>query len=133
MHGEVGFDHFEGEAYRDPQVRAQLPRIRTRVHAHQPRGHGMEEHFECDLTITTRAGSRYSAHVDQPLRGPRNLVPPDRLEAKFRDCAARALRAGSIEEVLRALQRTDTYADVRAITGLLAAAVKPEAGGGGAG
>jgi 2-methylcitrate dehydratase PrpD len=126
MHGEVGFQHFEGEAYRDPQVRTLLPRIRTRVHAHQPSGHGMEEHFECDLTITTHAGERYSAHVDQPLRGPQNLVPPDRLEAKFRDCAARALRADAIGEVLRALQRTDAYADVRELTGLLADAVKPQ-------
>lgn len=120
MHGEVTFDHFEGEAYRDPRVRALLERIEAQPHAHEPRGVGMEEHFECDLHIVTHDGERLSAHVDQPLRGPKNLTPPDRLQAKFRDCAARALRPETIASVHEALARTETFADIRALTRLLA-------------
>ena len=122
--GEVSFAHFEGEAYRDPEVRKLLARIETRAHAHRPRG--MEESFECDLHVTTQDGERFSAHVEQPLRGPQNLVPPDRLEAKFRDCAARALRADAIGRIFEALGRIEAYADVRSLTALLADAAKAD-------
>jgi 2-methylcitrate dehydratase PrpD len=124
LHGEVTFAHFEGEAYRDPRVRELLQRIEARPHAHQPQGTGMEEHFECDLHVTTSDGQRLSAHVDQPLRGPQNLTPPDRLHVKFRDCAARALRADAIEPVFEALGRVEAYADIRELTALLEKAVR---------
>jgi 2-methylcitrate dehydratase PrpD len=123
-HGEVTFAHFEGESFRDPQIRELLRRIEARPHAHEPRGQGMEEHFECDLHVTTREGERLSAHVDQPLRGPRNLTPPDRLESKFRDCAERALRGETVAPVYEALGRIETCADVRELTRLMADSVK---------
>ncbi|MPZ46805.1 MAG: MmgE/PrpD family protein [Betaproteobacteria bacterium] len=124
LHGEVTFAHFEGESYRDPQVRALLSRIEARPHAHQPKGQGMEEHFECDLNVTTRDGKRLSAHVDQPLRGPKNLTPPDRLRAKFHDCAARALHADAVGRVYEAIGRIETCADLRDLTRLLADSAK---------
>ena len=122
LHGDVGFAHFEGDAYRDPQVRQLLQRIAARPHAHQPKG--MDEHFECELTVITTDGQRHSARVEQPLRGPQNLVPPDRLQSKFRDCAAKTLEAGAIDRVYAMLQSVDTLADVRQATQLLAASVR---------
>lgn len=122
MHGEVAFAHFEGESYRDPTVRELLDRIEVRPHAHQPRG--MDESFQCDLTIVTRDGERYAAHVEQPLRGPRNLTPPDRLQSKFRDCAARALRPETISRVYEAIGGLDSCADVRSLTRMLADATR---------
>jgi 2-methylcitrate dehydratase PrpD len=124
MHGEVAFSHFEGERYRDPDVRRLLGRIEARPHAHQPRG--MDESFQCDLTVVTSDGERFSAHVEQPLRGPQNLAPPDRLQAKFFDCAARALRPDAIGPVYAAIGATETFADVRQLTQLLADAVRAE-------
>jgi 2-methylcitrate dehydratase PrpD len=123
LHGEVGFAHFEGDAYRDPQVRQLLQRIEARPHAHQPKG--MDEHFECDLRVTTTDGKQYSAHVEQPLRGPQNLTPPDRLESKFRDCAAKSLEAGAISRVYDMLQSFETLSDVRLATTLMASAAQP--------
>ncbi len=120
LHGEVTFAHFEGTSYRDPQVRELLSRIDVRPHDHQPKGEGMEEHFECDLHITTHDGKRLSAHVAQPLRGPKNLAPPDRLQAKFHDCAARALQADAVGGVYDAINRIETCADLRELTRLLA-------------
>jgi hypothetical protein len=58
------------------------------------------------------------------LRGPQNLTPPDRLHVKFRDCAARALRADAIEPVFEALGRVEAYADIRELTALLEKAVR---------
>ena len=124
MHGEVAFAHFEGERYRDPDVRRLLGRIEASPHAHQPRG--MDESFQCDLTVVTSDGERFSAHVEQPLRGPQNLAPPDRLQAKFFDCAARALRPDAIGPVYAAIGATETFADVRQLTQLLADAVRSE-------
>lgn len=121
MHGEVGFAHFEGEAYRDAPLRSLLQRIETRPHAHQPKG--MDEHFECEMIVTTTSGQRYTTRVEQPLRGPQNLVPPDRLEAKFRDCAVKVLAPAAISRVYDMLQSFETLTDVRQAAKLMAASV----------
>ncbi len=125
MHGDVSFSHFEGDAYRDTQLRSLLSRIETRPHAHQPKG--MDEHFECEMIVTTTSGQRYTTRVEQPLRGPQNLVPPDRLEAKFRDCAAKALAPAAIGRVYDMLQSFETLTDVRQAAKLMAASVKNQA------
>src|SRR5262249_22311374 len=83
MHGEVVFGHFEGDAYQDPEVRKLLGRIKARPHDYEPKG--MDESFQGEVRVTTTDGNTYSARVDQPLRGPRNLTPPDKLESKFKD------------------------------------------------
>lgn len=121
MHGEVTFEHFEGETYRDAAVRNLLQRIEARPHAHQP--NGMYEHFQGEVVVTTTAGERLSARVDQPLRGPTNLAPPDRLEQKFKDCAAKALTSGSIARVYDILQTFETLRDVRELTQVMAESV----------
>lgn len=122
MHGDVTFQHFEGDAYRDPEVRKLLERIETRPHAHKPKG--MYEHFQGEVVVTTTDGKRLSARVDQPLRGPRNSAPPDRLEQKFRDCAAKALTPGAIGRVYDILQEFETLANVRELTKVMAESAK---------
>lgn len=122
MHGDVTFQHFEGESYRDPQVLDLLRRIEARPHAHQPKG--MYEHFQGEVVVTTTDGKTYSARIDQPLRGPQNTVPPDRLEPKFRDCAARALRPDAIGRVYELLGSFETLVNVRELTDAMAASVK---------
>ena len=122
MHGEVAFSHFEGDAYRDPSVRRLLGRIQARAHAHLPKG--MHDSFECEVTATTTDAKTYSARVDQPLRGPQNLAPPDRLESKFRDCAALALRPGAVSSVYDALAGFESLTDVRQLAELMASSVK---------
>lgn len=122
MHGDVTFEHFEGETYRDPAVLKLLQRIQARPHAHQP--NGMYEHFQGEVVVTTTNGERVSARVDQPLRGPTNSAPPDRLEQKFKDCAAKALTSGSIARVYDVLQKFETLSDVRELTHVMAESVK---------
>jgi 2-methylcitrate dehydratase PrpD len=122
MHGDVTFEHFEGETWRDPEVRKLLERIETRPHARKP--NGMYEHFQGEVVVTTTDGRRFSARVDQPLRGPTNSAPPDRLEQKFRDCAAKALHAGSISRVYEVLEKFETLGDVRGLTTIMAESAK---------
>lgn len=122
MHGDVTFEHFEGDAYCDAKVHELLQKIETRPHAHQPKG--MYEHFQGEIIVTTKDGKRYSARVDQPLRGPQNSAPPDRLESKFRDCAAKAMVPGSIGKLYDILQSVEKVDDIRNLTDLLAQSVK---------
>ena len=121
MHGDVGFEHFEGNAYADADVQKILKRIVARPHDYQPKG--MYEHFQGEVVVTTTDGQRFSARVDQPLRGPQNSAPPDRLQQKFNDCAARALAPSAIGSVYDMLDRFDTLGDVRELTKLMADSV----------
>jgi 2-methylcitrate dehydratase PrpD len=124
MHGNVVFEHFDEQAVSDPEVERLLQRVEARPHAYQP--HGMAEHYQGVVNVTTTDGQQYSARVDQPLRGPQNLAPPDQGEPKFRDCAARVLRADAIPGVLETLRRFESLADVREFTDQLARAVRED-------
>ncbi len=124
MHGDVAFEHFEGNAFADPEVQKILKRIVARPHDYQPKG--MYEHFQGEVVVTTTDGQRYSARVDQPLRGPQNSAPPDRLQQKFNDCAGRALAPAAIGRVYEMLDGFDTLADVRKLTTLMAESVAPD-------
>ena len=118
MHGEVVFDHFQGKTYEDVEVKKLLKKIVARPHDYQPKG--MYEHFQGEVVVTTTDGKRYSARVDQPLRGPKNATPPDRLEQKFNDCALRALTPSKIMNVYEALNRFESLANVCEMTKLIA-------------
>jgi 2-methylcitrate dehydratase PrpD len=122
--GDVTFEHFEGSNWSDPDVRKILQRIETRPHAHKP--NGMYEHFQGEVIVTTTDGQRFSARVDQPLRGPTNSAPPDRLEQKFKDCAARALKPSAIGPVYETLQSVEKLGDVRELTRLMSEAVNTQ-------
>jgi len=119
MHGEVTFDHFEGDSFRDPDVGRLLGRIETAAHTYEPKG--MDESFECELIVTTVDGKTVRTRVDQPLRGPNNLVPPDRLESKFRDCAIRALAPSAVGRLYELLRGLESLANVRQLTDFMAA------------
>ena len=118
MHGEVVFDHFQGKTYEDVEVKKLLKKIVARPHDYQPKG--MYEHFQGEVVVTTTDGKRFSARVDQPLRGPKNATPPDRLEQKFNDCALRALTPSKIMNVYEALNRFESLANVCEMTKLIA-------------
>ncbi len=125
MHGDVKFDHFEGDTYRDPSVRKLLERVTASTHAHKAKG--MRDHYEGKVRVTTADGRVLEAEVALPLRGPTNLAPPDRLTAKFNDCAARVLRPEGIERVLGLMNRFETLDDTRQLTDAMSEAVKGSA------
>jgi len=121
LDGDVKFQHFEGDTYRDPAVRKLLDRVTTSTHAHNAKG--MRDHYEGKVRVTTTDGRTLEAAVDLPLRGPTNLAPPDRLTSKFMDCAARVLRPDGSERVLGLLQRFETLEDTRQLIDAMSEAV----------
>ena len=121
MHGALTFEHFADSALMQPELRALLARIEALPHDHQPKD--MAEHYQGVVNIYTTDGQRYSARVDQPLRGPQNLAPPDRLESKFRDCAALALRPDAIPQLLDLLRNFETVSNVCMVTDVMAKSV----------
>lgn len=131
MHGTVTFDHFADSALRQPELRALLARIVARPHTYQPKDMG--EHYQGIVNISTLDGRQYSARVDQPLRGPQNLAPPDRLESKFKDCAARALRADTLSELLSLLRNFESITNLRELTDFMAKSVMMQSAGRNAG
>ncbi|MBM3342775.1 MAG: MmgE/PrpD family protein [Betaproteobacteria bacterium] len=127
MHGAVTFDHFEDDALIEPRLRALLSRVTANTHPNAPKD--MAEHYQGVVNVTTTEGKTYSARVDQPLRGPRNLAPPDRLESKFKDCASRALRPDALPRLYEMLTALETLANVGALTDFMAAAANVAGGG----
>ncbi|HTD89277.1 MAG TPA: MmgE/PrpD family protein [Burkholderiales bacterium] len=121
MHGAVTFEHFAHNALTQPELRSLLMRIEAHPHDYAPKG--MADHYQGMVNIITTDGQKYTARVDQPLRGPQNLAPPDRLESKFRDCAGLALRPDTVPRLYEQLRNLEALSNVRDLTDFMAGAV----------
>jgi 2-methylcitrate dehydratase PrpD len=114
LDGRVSLEHFEGDSFRDPAIRALLPRIHAAPHSDMSMA--STEHFGAELRVTLTDGRVLTATVARPLgRGPENPLPARLLEAKFLNCASRALPMAASEKLLAALRELDSAPDVRAI------------------
>ncbi len=115
LNGRVSLEHFEDESFREPAISALLPRIHAAPHPAM----SMEstEHFGAEVHVTLTDGRALSAKVARPLgRGPENPLPPELLEAKFLNCAARALPIEQAETLLAMLRAVDAVHDMRRVT-----------------
>jgi len=123
LNGEVILEHFEGDAYRDPAVQALLPRFSAAaIDAKTDDGEPVMEGGQTDaeVTVTTTDGRTHFLHVARPLgRGPDHPLPNDRLEAKFADCAARAIPGDAVPRVIAAVQNIDALPAIADLTRLL--------------
>jgi 2-methylcitrate dehydratase PrpD len=111
----VSLEHFEGDTFRDPAIRALLPRIYAAPHPDMPMT--TTEHFGAEVRTTLTDGRVLTAKVARPLgRGPENPLPVELLEAKFLNCATRALPMDAAEALLAKLRGVDTIVDMRRVT-----------------
>ena len=111
----VSLEHFEGDSYRDPAIRALLPRIHAAPHPDMSMA--STEHFGAEVKVTLTDGRVLTATVARPLgRGPGNPLPVELLEAKFLNCATRALPMDAAERLLSVLRTLDGVADMRDAT-----------------
>ena len=116
---KVALQHFEGETYRDPAVRAILPRIH--VAAYTTEQFPADNHFAAEVHITLKDGRVLRQKVDQPYgRTSKNALPPELLKEKFVNCTTLALPADAVEKLHAAIRDIDTLADVRELTALTA-------------
>ena len=111
----VSLEHFEGDSFRDPAIRTLLPRIHAAPHPEMSMA--STEHFGAEVRVTLTDGRVLTAKVARPLgRGPENPLPMELLEAKFLNCAARALPMDAAERLLAMLRGLDAVADMRGVT-----------------
>ena len=111
----VSLEHFEGDSFRDPAIRALLPRIHAAPHPDMSMA--STEHFGAEVRATLADGRVLSAKVARPLgRGPEDPLPTELLEAKFLNCATRALTMEAAERLLATLRGVDSVADMRRVT-----------------
>ena len=111
MHGIVSLEHFSDAAVRDDAARALMSKVNAQPD--DSLGRSAEDHFYARVRVTTASGEAHEHFVERPLGRDRDHpLPPGTLEAKFRDCARRALDETSTEEVLRLCSTLDELADV---------------------
>jgi 2-methylcitrate dehydratase PrpD len=113
--GRVSLEHFESDNYREPAIRALLPRIHAAPHPDMSMA--SSDHFGGEVRVTLTDGRALSAKVARPLgRGPENPLPIELLEAKFLNCAARVLPMEQAEKLLALLREVDAQGDMRSVT-----------------
>ena len=118
LDGKVVLEHFEGDAHREPAVRALL----QRVHATPYSGKlfADDDPFDAEVTITLADGSSYTEKVDRPLgRTSDNAIAHEHMKAKFENCAARVLAPAAVAAACRALEALEKAGSVRELTTLL--------------
>jgi 2-methylcitrate dehydratase PrpD len=111
MHGIVSLEHFSDAAVRDDDARALMAKVNAQPD--DSLGRSADDHFYARVQVTTASGETHEHFVERPLGRDRDHpLPEGTLEAKFRDCARRALDEASTEEVLRLCGTLDELADV---------------------
>jgi 2-methylcitrate dehydratase PrpD len=114
----IRIEHFEGDAWSDPAVRAVLPRVHAA--AYTTAQFPADNHYGAEVTVTTTGGKEVSGKVDEAAgRTSGNPLSRERLREKFDNCVARALprsRAGALADMI---ERLDTVADMRSFSALV--------------
>jgi 2-methylcitrate dehydratase PrpD len=117
---KVAIEHFEGEAYCDPAVRAVMGRVQVAPYTTEQ--FPAENHFGAEVKVTLRGGTVLAHKVDQPAgRTSANPLSHERLKEKFENCANRALpdeRTGAVYALIMGLEK---LADVRAVNNAMVA------------
>ncbi len=120
LDGEPRLAHFEGESHMDPRVRRVM--AVTRAGPHPDMAMDSPHAFGAEVIVELADGRRDGARVDHmPGRGPRHPMSHDELEAKFMDCAVRALPRGQARRLFARLCELERLADVRELDELLGA------------
>lgn len=118
LDGSVLLGHFDERALHEPAMQAMLARVHATPH--------LAGQFEpgqltaAEVKVTLRDGRSMASRVLQPLgRTAENPLPPQRLKAKFEDCAATLLPAAQVKRLSQALDQFETVTSVRDFMRLL--------------
>ena len=114
----VGLVQFADERVRRADVQALMPKVRMFVHPDQTTRDCLPTRFS-EVSITLGDGRRVQRRVSRAKGQPQNPLTAGELDAKFRDCASRALSPERVESVLAAVQVLETVPDVSALARLL--------------
>ncbi len=115
LDGEVRFRSFEDESVQRPNAQDLLRRVEV---VYRPRDGNEAQPTE--VSIRLRAGGERTGSVLNEHGSPNDPLTWDELEAKYRDCAARALPAPRIEESYRLIAGLESLRHVRELMTTLA-------------
>jgi 2-methylcitrate dehydratase PrpD len=114
MHGKVQLDHFEGDAWADPQAQALLKVMHTGPHPTM-----VDKPWSAEVIVTTRDGRRLSEKTEYLMgRGRPNPMSETEMWVKFEDCVSRVLPADRVTRLFNALSRFESLASIRDLTAL---------------
>jgi 2-methylcitrate dehydratase PrpD len=114
----IRIEHFEGDAWGDPAVRAVLPRVHAA--AYTTAQFPADNHYGAEVKVTTIDGKELSGRVDGPVgRTSGNPLSRERLREKFDNCLARALPRSRAAPLADMIERLDTVPDMRSFSALV--------------
>jgi 2-methylcitrate dehydratase PrpD len=117
---QVVLSQFDDDAYRDARVAAVMARIEAAPHPQMSAA--SKAHFGAEVTVTTIDGRRLVKTVEIARgRTSANPLPRGLLEAKYRDCAGRALDSDAVSRSLDLVMGLDALERVSALSDTLAA------------
>lgn len=122
--GAPRLNDFEGEAFREPEVRRLLELVKVEE---LPDGAAsVSDHFAAEVLVRTRNGQDLASRVVGALgRGPENPMSRAEMWSKFEDCASSVMSATAARSAFEALNGLPDAPRIRAITDLLAKARLP--------
>jgi 2-methylcitrate dehydratase PrpD len=115
--GNVTIDSFTEEAVHDPKVLALVDRVEMRLDSTLEPGSGGER--AARVTVRLQSGETYSELCQEPKGGPKVPFAAEEMDAKYRNCARRAIGERETEASLGMLRRLDELSDVRGLCDLL--------------
>ena len=125
LNGGVLLGHFDEQSLREAAMQTLLARVYATPH--------MEGQFEAgqlmaaEVKITFKDGRTVASRVMRPLgRTSENPIPPERLKAKFEDCAATVLPLGQVQKLSQALDHFEAVTSVREFMRMLEVPKTPQ-------
>jgi 2-methylcitrate dehydratase PrpD len=109
--GVAGEDMFTDRKVLDPKMVALRKKVKARI---VPRF----KDTEARVTITTKAGKKYSAYVDRPKGDPRNPPTDRELEDKFRSLTAFVLPQRKIDSLVKTIWSLEKLPNMRQLVRL---------------
>jgi 2-methylcitrate dehydratase PrpD len=118
MHAKIVQEHFEGNAFRDPEARRIMARVRVAPYTKVQ--FDSSNHFGAELEVRLVDGSAYSAKVQSALgRTSENPLSVELLKTKFENCAMRALSPEHVSQLYSSIQRLDHVRSIREVTAMM--------------
>jgi len=115
MHGKVLLEHFEGNAFRDPDARKITQQVRAAPYTDAQ--FDPSNHFAGQVAITLAGGQSYSASVECAAgRSSRAPLPPELLKTKFENCAGRVLSPEQVARIHVLIQNLEQVQSIRQLT-----------------
>jgi len=112
MHGKVLLDHFEGDAWANPQAQALLKVMQTGPHPTMT-----DKPWSAEVIVDTQDGRRLSEKTEYLMgRGRPNPMSETEMWVKFEDCVSRVLPADQITRLFNTLSRFERLASIREFT-----------------